>query len=117
MLEHEDEPEFGVSIYRCAEFWRLELEKFGGRLASGEAQWFVLDTLELRDVALDEVIVSETCEIGDLPDKGIVAVALQTDELWFPRLRVAWRADKERGRWASVDAATVQCWNEAAGFS
>ncbi len=117
MLEHEEEPEFGVSIYQCADIWRLELQKFHGRSASGEARWRVLDSIQLLDVALDEVVVSETCGVGNSSDKGIVAIAQQTDESEFSRIRAAWRADKERARWISLDAASVDCWNEAAGFS
>jgi len=117
MLEHEADPQFGISIYQCADLWRLDLEKFRGRSASGKARWSVLDSVQLPDVAPDEVVVSETCGIGDSPDKGIVAIGRQTDEPEFSRIRAAWRADKERARWISVDAATVHCWNEAAGFS
>ncbi len=116
LLEYQDEPEFAVSIPRCTDFWTLEFEKIRGYSASGQPQWDVLDLLEVQKVASDEVIVSETCSIGGVEDKGIVAVAAQTDEDWFARLRVAWRADKEHGHWISVDAATVKCWNEAAGL-
>jgi len=117
LLEHQDEPEFGVTIYRCAKFWKLEFEKIYGYSANGQPQWHVLELREVPKVAADEVIVSETCSIGGVEDKGIVVVATQTDEDWFAQIRVAWRADKEHGRWISVDARTVKCWNEVAGFS
>ena len=48
---------------------------------------------------------------------SFVAIAQQTDEPEFSRIRAAWLADKEHARWNSVDAATVHCWNEAAGSS
>ena len=115
LLEYEDEIEFGVSVHRCAEFWTLEFEEFGGRLANGEPLWNVLDLLEVPKVASDEIIVSQTCSIGGVEDQGIVVVAQQTDEDWFAQIRVAWKADRERGHWKSVDPRTVRCWNEAAG--
>jgi hypothetical protein len=117
MLEHEEEPEFGVSIYRCADFWKLELEQFQGRSASGEARWRVLDSIQLLDVSSGEVVVSETCRIGASPDRGIVAIAEQMDELEFSRIRAAWRADKLRARWIPIDPTSVECWNESAGLS
>jgi len=116
LLEHHDEIEFGVSIYRCADFWRLEFEELGGRLPDGEPLWNVIDLLEAPKVASDEIIVSQTCSIGGVEDPGIVVVAKQTDEDWFAKIRIAWRADRERGQWKSVDPRTVRCWNEAAGI-
>jgi len=115
LLEHEDELEFGVSIHRCVEYWRLGFEEFGGRLANGDPVWNVLELLEVPKVAFDEIIVSQTCSIGGVEDRGIVVVARQSDEDWFAHIRVAWRADRERGQWKSLDPRTVRCWNEAAG--
>ena len=63
LLEHEDELEFGVSIHRCVEYWRLEFEEFGGRLANGDPVWNVLELLEVPKVASDEIIVSQTCSV------------------------------------------------------
>ena len=116
LLDYAGELEFGISIHRCTEYWTLEFEEFGGRQASGEPLWNVLDFLAVPKIASDEVIVSQTCSIGGVQDQGIVVVAQQTDEIWFAHIRVAWRADRESGRWQSVDARTVQCWNEAAGL-
>ena len=81
------------------------------------ARWSVLDSVQLPDVVSDGVVVIETCGIGGSSNKGIVASAQQTDEPEFSRIRAAWLADKEHARWISVDAATVHCWNEAAGSS
>lgn len=117
LLEYEDDIEFGVSVYRCTDHWRLEFEKFLGRLADGAPLWDVLDVLEVAKKKSDEVIVAETCSIGGVDNKGIVVVAQETEEDWFVRLRVAWRADRELGRWMPIDPATVRCWNEVAGFS
>lgn len=107
---------FAVSIHRCAGFWRLELKEFGGRTASGEPLWNVLDLIEIPKIASDEVIVAQTCSIGGVEDQGIVVVALQTEEDWYDRIRVARWADREHRRWDTVDAATVRCWNEGAGL-
>jgi hypothetical protein len=117
MLDYTEKPEFGISIYQCSNSWRLELAKFGGRTASGEARWSVLDSIELFDVALDEVVVSQTCSSGNSPDEAIVVIAQQTDELEFSRIRAAWRADQQHARWISLDPTSIDCWNEAAGFS
>ena len=115
ILDHKDELEFGISIDRCIKDWKLKFEKFGGREKSGEPIWYVLDTFEVRKDSPDEVMVSQTCSIGGVEDEGIVVVALQTDEDWFSSIRLAWRVDRERGRWISVDSTSVRCWNEAAG--
>jgi len=116
LLEYENEIEFGVSIHRCAGFWRLEFEEFGGRLVNGDPVWNVLELLEVPKAATDEIIVSQTCSIGGVDDKGIVVVAEQSDEEWYAKIRVAWRADTGRGQWRSLDPRTVRCWNESAGL-
>ena len=116
LLEYEDEIEFGVSIHRCAGFWRLELEEFGGRLANGEPVWKVLDLLEVPKAASDETVVSQTCSISGVADEGIVVVAEQSDEEWFAKIHAAWWADTKRGQWKSLDPRTVRCWNESAGL-
>ena len=116
LLEYEDQIEFGVSIHRCAGFWRLELEEFGGRLANGDPVWNILEVLEVPKAASDQIIVSQTCSISGVDDTGIVVVADQSDEEWFAKIRVAWRADRERGLWKLLDPRTVRCWNESAGI-
>jgi len=116
VLPYEDKLEFGVTIHRCAEFWRLEFEEFGGRLVNGDPTWNVLEQLEVPKVAPDEIMVSQTCSISGVEDEGIVVVAQQSDEDWFTQIRVAWRADKERGQWKPLDPRTVRCWNESAGL-
>ena len=115
LLDYEEELEFGISIDRCGRYWKLEFEKFTGREKDGQPIWHVLELLEVHKEAADEVIVSQTCSIGGVEDHGIVVVARQTDEDWFARIRAAWKADREHGRWISIDPRTVQCWNEAAG--
>ena len=115
ILGHKDELEFGISIDRCVNQWKLEFEKFGGRNKGGEPIWHVLELLEVIKESPDEVIVSQTCSIGGVDDEGIVVVARETDEDWFSTIRAAWRADKKRGGWVSVDPSSVRCWNEAAG--
>ena len=117
MLDDARQPGFGVSIYRCANFWRLELEKFRGRTAGGEAHWSVLDLVELSDVASGEVVVAESCSIDNSTDKAILAIAQQTDEPEIQGILAAWRADQQRGRCISIDTDSVDCWNEASGFS
>ena len=117
LLEQQNAPYLGVDIYRCTESWQLVFERIHKHAPGGQTQWEIIDLLEVPKDASDEVIVSETCSIGGVEDKGIVVVARNTNEDWFQHLRVAWRADKELGRWIPIDARTVRCWNEVAGFS
>jgi hypothetical protein len=115
LVDYDEELRFGISIDRCDDHWKLKFKRFGGREDDGQPIWHVLELLEIHKEAADEVIVSQTCSIGGVEDHGIVVVAQQTDDDSFAQIRTAWKADREHGRWISIDPRTVQCWNEAAG--
>ena len=76
----------------------------------------ILDVLEITSINEDDLICFQSCQKDSLRDSEIVAITKYDENLeYFKDIIQAWRADRENGKFISIDPKGIECLNEGFG--
>ena len=115
-----DNPSFGFAHVRIDEFYTLWFEMFSYRDQKKRAYWEVLDILILPELRRDEVYNHDGCLLNGEYDGEILVIGLLDQEAFRTRyitndkVRMAWRANREKQVFELISTEGIECHAEMA---
>lgn len=105
------EPSYWLSHVQQGDQRMLWFEIAVGRQGN-QAVFEVIDTANLPPMRPDEFLAM-VCQINQMDDPELVAIAQDADTAYFTRLSAAWRANRSTGRLEPISTENLRCYNPA----
>lgn len=115
--ELDDQTEYGIAEVHRGRVKALWFERLIRRDEKGIPYWELKDVLVVPPYPKSQLLSYSFCLMNNLPDKEIVAIVdYQPDAEYFTRVRKAWRANRQTGKFEVIPTKGIKCTNEGAGL-
>lgn len=112
--ERNDEKEYGISEVHKGRVKALWFERLARRDERGIPYWELLDVLVAPPHTGKQILVYASCRLKNQYNPEIVAlVDNQPSEEFLTRVRKAWRANRQTGKFEVLPTKGIKCTNQA----
>ena len=115
--EVNEEKEYGIAEMQKGRVRVLWFEYLTRRDDKGSPYWELKDALLIPRYPKSQILTYSFCWTNNQPDKEIVAIVdHQSGVEYFTRVRKAWRANRQTGKFEVIPTKGIKCENEGAGL-